>query len=169
MGLGRPGQRPTFPAKTFLTLAALAAVLAVAGCSSGTTSTASTPAADATSSAPSSSAPASSSPASPTTQPVAGGAATDFCSAYLEYKTAVQADTPQAQGAGFRAAAVDLRKYAPADIKDAAGLTADVMDEVGQGLQVGQPNPETLGSGQSAPRRQALADSITWISKNCPS
>jgi hypothetical protein len=41
------------------------------------------------------------------------------------------------------------------------------MDEVGQALQAGQPNPETLGSGQSAERRQALADSITWITNNC--
>jgi hypothetical protein len=106
--------------------------------------------------------------ASPAAQPVAGGGATDFCSAYAEYKAAVEADTPQAQGAGFRAAATDLRTYAPADIKAAVGLFADVMDEVGQSLQAGQPNPGTLGAGQSAERRQALADSITWITKNCP-
>jgi len=110
-------------------------------------------------------APAVSAPAAPQ---VAGGGATDFCSAYEEYRTAVEAETPEAQGAGFRAAAADLRTYAPAEIKDAAGLFADVLDEVGQGLQAGEPNPEILGSGQSEERRQGLADSITWITNNCP-
>lgn len=106
-------------------------------------------------------------PASTAAQPVAGGGATDFCSAYAEWKTAVQADTPQLAGAGFRAAATDLRTYAPAEIKVAAGLYADVMDEVGQAMIAGAANPETLGAGQSAERRQAIADSITWITKNC--
>lgn len=50
----------------------------------------------------------------------------------------------------------------------AAGLFADVMDEVGQSIAAGGPNPEILGSGQSDERRQALADSITWINANCP-
>lgn len=59
------------------------------------------------------------------------GGATDVCSAYAEYKTAVNAETPQAQGPGFEAAAVDLRKFAPAVIKDVARLIADVMNEVG--------------------------------------
>jgi hypothetical protein len=137
-------------------------VIALAGCSSGSPSESSTQ--PATTAASASGAPAT----SPTAQPVAGGGATDFCSAYAEYQTAVQADTPQAQGAGFRAAAADLRKFAPAEIKDAAGLFADVMDEVGQSIAAGGPNPELLGAGQSEERRQALADSITWISNNCP-
>lgn len=106
-------------------------------------------------------------PASTVAQPVAGGGATDFCSAYTEWKTAVQADTPQLAGAGFRAAATDLRTFAPAEIKVAAGLYADVMDEVGQTMIAGGPKPETIGAGQSAERRQAIADSITWITNNC--
>jgi ABC-type phosphate transport system substrate-binding protein len=137
-------------------------VMALAGCSTGSSPGTSTP--PATTAVSTSAAPAASS----TAQPVAGGGATDFCSAYAEYRTAVEADTPQAQGAGFRAAATDLRTYAPAEIKDAAGLFADVMDEVGQAIQAGGPNPEVLGSGQSEERRQALADSITWITNNCP-
>ena len=158
-------------------VALLAAVVGVTGCSSGTkaaTSTtssasASTSAAQA-SSAPfssSSAAPASPSATSPTAQPVAGGAATDFCSAFKEYRTSVQAETPEAVGAGFRAASVDVRKYAPPEIKAAAGLFADVLDEVGQAVAAGKPNPELLGQGQSAPRRQALADTIVWVTKNC--
>ena len=98
---------------------------------------------------------------------VSAGGATDFCSAYREFKTAVDADTPQAVGAGFRAAAVDMRKYAPAEIKAAAGLTADTLDEVGKTIAAGGANPETIGSGQAAERRQGIADSITWVTKNC--
>jgi hypothetical protein len=62
---------------------------------------------------------------------------------------------------------VDARKYAPVEIKAAVGLFADVLDEVGQAIAAGKPNPEVLGKGQSAPRRQALADTITWVNKNC--
>jgi hypothetical protein len=166
---------PVFP------VALLATALSLVACS-GTSSTASssttqssasgstsTSASAAQSSTLASSAPSpSASASSPTVSDVSPGAATDFCSAYKEFKTAVQADTPQAQGAGFRTAAADLRRFAPAEIKKAAGLFADVMDEVGQGVQAGKPNPEVLGSGQSAERRQGLADSLTWITKNCP-
>lgn len=147
-------------------------VVALAGCSAGSPAGTSAPPATAAvsaSAAPATTPSVSATPAaSPAAQPVAGGGATDFCSAYAEYRTAVEAETPEAQGAGFRAAATDLRTFAPAEIKEAAGLFADVLDEVGQGLQAGQPNPEILGSGQSEERRQGLADSITWITNNCP-
>jgi hypothetical protein len=103
----------------------------------------------------------------PNAPAAAGGGATDFCSAYAEYKAAIDAGTPEAQGAGFRAASTDLRTFAPPEIKVAAGLMADVMDEVGQAIAAGKPNPGTLGSGQSEARRQGLADSVTWINKNC--
>ena len=100
--------------------------------------------------------------------PAAGGGATDFCSAFKEYRTATQEDTPEAEGAGYRAAATDLRTYAPADIKVAAGLLADVMDEVGQSILAGQPAPEILSQGQPPERTQALFDVSMWIDKNCP-
>jgi hypothetical protein len=160
-----------------LPVALLATALSLVACS-GTSSTASSSttqaSASGSTSTSASSSPASSAPApaasasSPTVSDVSPGAATDFCSAYKEFKTAVQADTPQAQGAGFRTAAADVRRFAPAEIKKAAGLFADVMDEVGQAVQAGKPNPEVLGSGQSAERRQGLADSISWLTKNCP-
>ena len=144
-----------------LSLTALV-VVSLAGCSSATNAkTSAAPAAAATT--PTTSAASTSATASP----VAGGGATDFCSAYKEFKNAAQADTPQAQGAGFRAAATDLRTFAPAAIKQAAGVYADVMDEVGQAIEAGKPNPGLLGSGQSSERRQAIADSITWIAANC--
>ncbi len=159
--------------RIFPAVAVLAAVLGVAGCSGGASTAAGSTPAGATSSGPGSSAPAStpasSTPPASTAPAAAAGTATDFCSAYQEYRESLNADTPQLQGAGFRTAAVDLRRFAPAEIKDAAGLFADVMDEVGQAIAAGQKNPETLGAGQSEARRQALADSITWITAHCHS
>ena len=72
------------------------------------------------------------------------------------------------KGAGYRAAAAHLRTFAPAEIKAAAGLFADVLDEVGKAVEGGKQGPELIGAGQSAERRQGLADSIAWIGKNCP-
>jgi len=151
------------------------AALGVAGCSGGhakASSSATQPNAVASTSASASSvstAAANSAPAAANSAfaaDVSAGGATDFCSAYKEFKTAVDADTPQAVGAGFRAAAADMRKYEPAEIKAAAALTADTLDEVGKKIAAGGANPETIGSGQSAERRQGIADSIVWVTKN---
>ena len=152
------------------------AALGVAGCSGGhstTSSSATQPnAVHSTSANASSVSTAAATSAAPAASAlpaadVSGGGATDFCSAINEFKTAREADTPQAVGAGFRAAAADIRKYAPAEIKAAAGLYADTMDEVGKQIAAGGANPELIGSGQSAERRQGIADSITWVTKNC--
>ena len=133
---------------------------------SGTTESPPTSAAAVVSSSP------ASTPAVATSSPVPakgrGGGATDFCGAFKEFNAAVEAGTPQAEGAGFRAAAADLRAFAPAEIKASAGMFADLMDEVGKAIQSGQTPPEVLGSGQSAERRQALADSVSWVGKHCP-
>ena len=153
----------------------LTAALALTACSSKN-STANSSAAKVTapsaSSAPAvtsaaSSTPAKSAAATEAASAVSGGGATDFCTAFKEYRTAVEADTMAAQGAGYRAAAADMRAFAPPEIKAAAGTYADLLDEVGKGLQAGRAAPELLGSGQSEQRRQALFDSSTWISKNC--
>jgi hypothetical protein len=147
-------------------------VAALAGCSTGSPVGTSAPLGTAVASA--SSAPATTPQTSATpvgsqaAQPAAGGGATDFCSAFKEYRTATQEGTPDAEGAGYRAAATDLRTYAPAEIKVAAGLLADVVDEVGQSILAGQPAPEILGQGQSAERRQALFDVSKWMGENCP-
>ena len=60
-------------------------------------------------------------------------------------------------------------KTAPAAflIKQAAGLFAEVVDEVGQAIASGKPNPGTFGAGQSADRIKAIADTITWVTSNC--
>lgn len=161
-----------------LSLAALLAASLV-GCSSGSTTVASppgSPQAGSTSalstSVPSTSVPSTSKPVSPgassaSAAAVPGGGATDFCSAYAELQKAVDSETPQIQGNAFRAAATDMRKFAPAAIKQAAGLFADVVDEVGQAIASGKPNPGTFGAGQSADRIKAIADTITWVTSNC--
>lgn len=153
-------------------LAVTVLVAALAGCSAGSpagTGSPPTTAAASASSGQASTPPASSAAAeSPGAPPAAGGGATDFCSAFKEYRTAVQEDAPEAQGAGYRAAATDLRTYAPADIKVAAGLLADVLDEVGQSILAGNPAPELLTQGQSPERIQAAFDVSKWIDKNCP-
>jgi len=153
------------------------AALGVAGCSASHSTTSSSAgssatqpkAAESTSASAAATAAANPSPAATSAfaADVPPGTATDFCSAYTEFKTAAQADTPQAVGAGFRAAAADMRKYAPAEIKAGATMYADMLDEIGKQIAAGGATPETIGSGQSAERRQALADSILWVAKNC--
>ena len=158
------------PGMTALGVIVLTAALA--GCSSGSPGGTGAPPATAVGSASSAQAATPSSPAAPASSqavpPAAGGGATDFCSAFKEYRSAVEEETPEAQGAGYRAAATDLRTYAPADIKVAAGLLADVMDEVGLSILAGQPAPEILTQGQSPERIQAVFDVSKWMDKNCP-
>ncbi|HEY8239540.1 MAG TPA: hypothetical protein VIF63_08900 [Candidatus Limnocylindrales bacterium] len=60
-----------------------------------------------------------------------------------------------------------MRTYAPADLKVAAGLLADVVDEVGQSILAGNPAPEILTQGQSPERIKALGDVSKWIDANC--
>ena len=150
-------------------LGAVLLVVALAGCSSGSTAATSAPSAAAGASIAAATSPKGSAvAATQAAPPASGGGATDFCSAFKEYRSAVQEDTPEAEGAGYRAAATDLRAHAPADIAVAAGLLADVMDEVGQSILAGQPAPEILSQGQSPERIQALFDVSKWIDKNCP-
>ncbi|MEO8274298.1 MAG: hypothetical protein ABI620_09550 [Chloroflexota bacterium] len=146
-------------------LTALAVAL-LAGC--GTGAPAATNAVPTTGPGAQSGAPATSAPAAtPTLPPVAGGGATDFCSALKEYRSALQEDASETEGAALRAAATDLRTYAPAEIKAAVGPAADVIDEVGQSILAGNPPPELIGQGQSQDRIQALFAVFTWETANC--
>lgn len=147
-------------------------MIALAGCSAASTGATGAPAATGAAATPATAATTSadaSAPAStPAAPPAAGGGAKDFCAAWAEYQDARNSETDEETGAGFRAAATDMRATAPAEIKAAAGLLADVLDEFGQGILAGGPQPETLGQGQSKERLQGLQDSIAWINKNCP-
>jgi hypothetical protein len=156
------------------TLAGLAVLgmIALAGCSAASTAGTSAPGATAAAATPAAasapadaSAPAAETPAAP---PASGGGAADFCAAWAEYQDARNADTTEETGAGFRAAATDMRATAPAEITAAAGLLADVLDEFGQSMVAGGAQPETLGQGQSPERQKGIQDSVAWITKNCP-
>ena len=150
---------------------AVMGMIVLTGCSAASTAGTSAPGATAAAATPAAaaSAPAeASAAATPAAPPASGGGATDFCAAWQELQDARNADTTEETGAGFRAAATDMRATAPAEIKAAAGLMADALDEFGQSMLAGGPQPETLGQGQSKERQQGLQDSIAWINTNCP-
>ncbi len=94
------------------------------------TAVASSPAETAPQSAPETTSPSE----APTTAPVAGGTATDFCGAFAEIQAVSEASSTDfaSAGAQFQAAGSDMRKYAPAEIQQAANTYADVMDNTGE-------------------------------------
>lgn len=148
-------------------------MFAVAGCSAASTAGTSGPGAPAATAAAgtpaaATSADASAPAATPAAPPAAGGGAADFCAAWAEYEDARNADTDEETGAGFRAAATDMRATAPAEIKAAAGLLADALDEFGQTMMAGGAGPETLGQGQSPERQKGIQETVAWLTKNCP-
>ena len=153
---------------------AVLGTIALAGCSAASTAGTSAPGAPAATAAATpvaaatTPADASAPAATPAGLPAAGGGAADFCAAWAEYQDARNADTTEETGAGFRAAATDMRATAPAEIAAAAGLLADVLDEFGQSMVAGGAQPETLGQGQSPERQKGVQDSIAWITANCP-
>ena len=159
---------------------AVLGMIALAGCSAASTAGTSTPGgpaptvaavtsdAAATAGAAATPADASAPAATPAAPPASGGGAADFCAAWAEYQDARNADTTEETGAGFRAAATDMRATAPAEITAAAGLLADVLDEFGQSMLAGGAQPETLGQGQSPERQKGVQDLVAWIATNCP-
>jgi hypothetical protein len=148
--------------------------IALAGCSAASTAGTGAPGAAAASvaaatpGAAATPADASAPAGTPAAPPASGGGAADFCAAWAEFQDARNASTDEETGAGFRAAATDLRATAPAEISAAAGTLADVLDESGQSIIAGGPQPETIGQGQSKDRQADLQVAIAWITKNCP-
>jgi hypothetical protein len=165
-------------------------LVALAGCSS-TTSTAASSAAPAATSAAASAAPAATTAApspseaasqpapattapseAPTSAPVAGGTATDFCGAFKELQALN--DNPSgdlaSMGAQFQAAASDMRKYAPAEIKDAANTYADVMDNIGKAVADGSVDEAALQKAIQdgmAGNAKDIATTAKWVATNC--
>jgi len=157
-------------------------VVALAGCSStpGTVASSVSPAGSAVASSvsPAGSAVASSvSPteaavASPTSTPVAGGAATDFCGAFKELQALNDAPSGDlaTMGAQFQAAAADMRKYAPAEIKDAANTYAAVMDNIGKAAAGGTFDEAALQKAIAdgmAGNAKDIGTTAVWVAKNC--
>ena len=149
----------------------LAAVLA--GCSSGSSNVASSTKSTSPTAASQTTTPAPATVA-PTTAPPsgvpAGGVATNFCGAFKELETSKATGNTAAFGAGFLAAAADMRKYAPAEIKDAAGTYADLIESIGTAAQGGtmdkaglEKSLATAMAGKSAD----IAKVAIWVGKNC--
>ena len=108
----------------------------------------------------------------PTSAPVAGGTATDFCGAFKELQALndVQAGDLASAGAQFQAAAADMRKYAPAEIKDAANTYADVMDKIGKAIAGGSFDQAAMQKAISegmAGNAKDIGTTAVWVAKNC--
>jgi hypothetical protein len=153
-------------------------LVALAGCSSTPSTGASSvsPAETAVASSPSETAPQSASETTspgeaPTSAPVAGGTATDFCGAFKELEAI---DTNGANvasvGAQFQAAAADVRKYAPAEIKEAANTYADLLDSIGKAAAGGSIDEASLKNAISdgmAGNAKDIGTTAVWVAKNC--
>ena len=146
-------------------------VVALAGCSStpGTVATSVSPAGSAVASSVS---PTEAAVASPTSTPVAGGAATDFCGAFKELQALNDAPSGDlaTMGAQFQAAAADMRKYAPAEIKDAANTYAAVMDNIGKAAAGGTFDEAALQKAIAdgmAGNAKDIGTTAVWVAKNC--
>jgi hypothetical protein len=129
-------------------------IVALAGCSSGSSNVTGTAPAD-----------------------TAGSAATDgsaagrFCAAFPAVKAAKSATTPKAAGAAFQSAAADMRAYAPASIKAATETYAELIDSIGKDAQAGTIDQQGLLKALSTGMAEKAADVATvaiWVSKNCP-
>jgi hypothetical protein len=108
----------------------------------------------------------------PTSAPVAGGTATDFCGAFKELSALNDAPSGDlaSMGALFQAAAADMRKYAPAEIKDAATTYADVMDNIGKAASGGTFDEAALQKAISegmAGNASDIGTTAVWVAKNC--
>lgn len=147
----------------------LVLVAALAACSSGSNNVASsttTPAA-----APSTTSVAESpSAATTSTHDSAGGAATDYCTAFTELEKAKGAANAAVVGAAFEAAAADMRKFAPPEIKDAAETYADLIETIGKAAQSGNMNEASLSKAMAlgiAGKAKDVATVAKWVSTNC--
>ena len=154
-------------------------VVALAGCSStpSTVAPSVSPTETAVASSPSEtasqSAAESTSPSeAPTSAPVAGGTATDFCGAFKELSALTDAPSGDlaSTGAKFQTAAADVRKFAPAEIKDAATAFADLMDDLGKAAAGGFFDAAALKKAVSdgiAGNAAAMDKTAAWVAKNC--
>lgn len=98
------------------------------------------------------------------------GTATDFCGAFKELQAATTNSTPAAFAAAAEAAAADMRKFAPAEIKDAAGTYADVMENIGKTVQGGAMDEASMQKALAAGiagKASDIGKVAMWVGKNC--
>ncbi len=143
--------------------------LALAGCSSSTPNPVAAGAAGATATTTSA---ASTAGDKPSSAPPIAGTATDFCGAFMELQKVNDTASGDAVTAGktMRAAASDMRKYAPIEVKDAAQTYADVMDNIGKEAMSGTMTEASLtkaiADGMSG-KAKDIGTVALWVAKNC--
>ena len=108
----------------------------------------------------------------PSSTPVAGGTATDFCGAFkgLQALNDAASGDLASMGAQLQAAAADMRKFAPAEIKDAANTYANVMDTIGKAAAGGTFDQAALQKAISdgmAGNAKDIGTTAVWVAKNC--
>jgi uncharacterized protein YceK len=144
----------------------LVLVVALAGCSSGSSDKASSskstsPKAAATSASPKASATKTTPKPSPTSVKLVVIKVTDFCSAFKQLRNVKAANGAKVAGAAYQKAADDMRKYAPAAIKNEANAYANVIESSGKALTAGGM-PTAISA-----KPTDLAKVTVWVSKNC--
>ena len=107
----------------------------------------------------------------PASAPAAGGTATDFCGAFKELQAI---DTNGANlasvGAQFQAAAADMRKYAPAEIQQAANTYANLMEAIGKAAASGSVDEAEMSKAVSdamAGNAKDVGTTAAWVANNC--
>jgi len=148
----------------------LVLVAALAACSSGSNNVASPSGATPAAAPSTTSVSESPSAATTSTEDSAGGAATDYCTAFTELEKAKGAANPAAAGAAFEAAAADMRKFAPPEIKDAAETYADLMETIGKAAQSGNMDEASLSKAMAlgiAGKAKDVATVAKWVGTNC--
>ena len=83
-------------------------------------------------------------------------------------------DTPTNDFAGAaakaQAAAADMKKYAPAEIQQAANTYADIVNTVAQSIASGTIDSSSMAQAVStalAGNGKDIATTALWVSKNC--
>jgi len=148
-------------------------VAALAGCSSGSSNVASSTKSTSPTAANPTSAPAPATVAATKAPPAAdsaGGAAIGFCGAFKELQEATTANDPAALAAAVQEAAAQMRKWAPPDIKDAAGTYAGVIADIGEAAQGGTMDQAGLQKALAdglAGKSGDIAKVAIWVSTNC--
>ena len=133
----------------------LMVVAALSGCSSGTSSL-----------------PGSTSATSPgvTLTPTADSGPIGFCVALKELEGVKTTKDPTARTAAVQESAALMRKWAPPDIKDAAGAYADTVENIGKAAQDGTMDEAALQKALAVGLAQHAADVAKvaiWASTHC--
>jgi hypothetical protein len=157
-----------------LALATAVCVIGLAGCGGGSSSATvaqSTPAASesATPSETSSVTPSDSPTPTSSDATAVTGTASDFCGAFAELDNLPDNADAATGGAAMQAAAADMKKYAPAEIKDSVETYANVVAAAGQAIASGggEGNLQAALATAIAGNAADVAKVAVYVAKNC--